>query len=261
MTAYVTAAAVFGPSGFSASGLGPPGLVSDELLACRSRCVAASLSALRGWRWSPRRRCGPLTPPTVSSTRRARLGPLERRPARRVRAGGGRARPRPGVPDGVPEHGRQRARRLRRHPADITGPAEAVCGEHAGLAVVEALSLLSAGRSDRALALGADAAEPTVRSGDPDAAKVPPQSGSPPSASPRASPRSPTGGRPGPTTTCRPRYALPPDLWVRDHFGAASGAAGVAAAALAVGSDGHPRTVAGPSGVRGVAAIRLAALA
>ena len=46
-----------------------------------------------------------------------------------------------------------------------------------------------------------------------------------------------------------------------DHFGAASGAARVAAAALAVAADGHSRTVAGPSGVRGVAAIRLAALA
>ena len=119
VTAYVTAAAVFGPSGFTSSGLGPPGLVPDELLASSltlrglrplsrtarlAMVAAAARVASRLVRRSRRRR-------------RARLGPLERRPARRVRAGGRRARPRPGVPDGVPQHGRQRARRLRRHPA------------------------------------------------------------------------------------------------------------------------------------------------
>jgi len=143
----------------------------------------------------------------------------------------------------------------------IAGPAVAVCGEHAGLeAVVEAHSLLSARRADRALALGADAAEPTVLSGDPAAAEG--------SAAVRLSVvrestclAEVTGCWTAATYDDLPAEVRPADsALAADRFGAASGAARVAAAALAVASDGHPRTVVGPSGVRGVAAIRLAAV-
>jgi 3-hydroxy-3-methylglutaryl CoA synthase len=142
----------------------------------------------------------------------------------------------------------------------ITGPAVAVCGEHAGLeAVVEALSLLSAGRADRALAIGADAAEPTVLSGEPDAAEG--------AAAVRLSAaREPTclaevtGCWTAPTYEGLPADVRPAaDSVAADRFGATAGAARVAAAALALASDGRPRTVVGPSGVRGVAAIRLEA--
>ena len=141
----------------------------------------------------------------------------------------------------------------------ITGPAVAVCGEHAGLeAVVEALSLLSAGRADRALAIGADSAEPTVLSGDPDASEG--------AAAVRLSAVRESDCLAEVTDwwTASTYEDLPAEVRLAaesvapDHFGAASGAARLAAAALAVSTDGRPRTVAGPSGVRGVAAVRLA---
>jgi hypothetical protein len=143
----------------------------------------------------------------------------------------------------------------------ITGPAVAVCGEHAGLeAVVEAMSLLTAGRADRALALGADAAEPTVRSGDPTAAEG--------SAAVRLSAvresmclAEVTGCWTAATYDDLPSAVRPASESVAsDRFGAASGAARVATAALAVCADGRERIVVGPSGVRGVAAVSLASV-
>ena len=126
MTAYVTAAAVFGPSGFAASGLGPPGLVADELLA--------SSLTLRG------------------------LRPLSRT-ARLAMVAAAAVWP----PDSSPDA----------RDAVVLGSARSSVAPLAEFVqpVVEAVALLSAGRADRALALGADAAEPTVRSGERDAAE------------------------------------------------------------------------------------------
>jgi hypothetical protein len=264
VTAYVTAAAVFGPSGFAASGLGPPGLVADELLASSltlrglrplSRTARLAMVAAAAV-WPPD------SPPdardaVVLGSARSSVAPLAEFVQVAAEHGPDQVFPMAFPNTVVSVHVGYVATLL-----GITGPAVAVCGEHAGLeAVVEAVSLLSAGRADRALALGADAAEPTVRSGERDAAEG--------SAAVRLSTV--------PDTTCLAEVTgcwtastyddLPPDVRPADpalsgdRFGAASGAARVAAAALAVAADGHSRTVVGPSGVRGVAAIRLAALA
>ena len=264
MTAYVTAAAVFGPSGFIASGLGPPGPVSDELLASSltlrglrplSRTARLAMVAAAAV-WPPDSANG-LVDAVVLGSARSSVAPLAEFVQVAAEHGPDQVFPMAFPNTVVSVHVGYVATLL-----GITGPAVAVCGEHAGLeAVVEALSLLSAGRSDRALALGADAAEPTVRSGDPDAAEG--------AAAVRLSSvresdclAEVTGCWTAATyDDLPPDVRLAGDLRAPDHFGAASGAAGVAAAALAVGSDGHPRTVVGPSGVRGVAAIRLAALA
>ena len=140
----------------------------------------------------------------------------------------------------------------------ITGPAVAVCGGHAGLeAVVEAVRcsppVAPTVPSPLALSRGAP-----VLSGDPAAAEgaAAVRLSSVPRA-PRASPRSPPAGPPRRTTGCRPDVRLASESMDADHFGAASGAALVAVAALATSSHGRPRTVAGPSGVRGVAAVQL----
>ena len=174
MTAYVTAAAVFGPSGFTASGLGPPGLVSDELLASSltlrglrplSRTARLAMVAAAAV-WPPDSANG-LVDAVVLGSARSSVAPLAEFVQVAAEHGPDQVFPMAFPNTVVSVHVGYVATLL-----GITGPAVAVCGEHAGLeAVVEALSLLSAGRSDRALALGADAAEPTVRSGDPDAAE------------------------------------------------------------------------------------------
>jgi hypothetical protein len=263
VTAYVTAAAVFGPAGFTSGDLGTPGLVAHDLLA-------SSLS-LRGLR--PLSRTARLAmvaaaavwPPDSSSaddavvlgSARSSVAPLAEFVQVAAEHGPDQVFPMAFPNTVVSVHVGYVATLL-----GITGPAVAVCGEHAGLeAVVEACSLLSSGRADRALALGADAAEPAVLAGDPRAAEG--------AAALRLSGFA--------ESTCLARVAgcwtaatydgLPPDVRpaddsvAPDRFGAASGAARVAAAALAVASDGRPRTVVGPSGVRGVAAVRLEARA
>ena len=261
MTAYVTAAAVFGPSGFSPSGLGPPGLVTDELLASSltlrglrplSRTARLAMVAAAAV-WPPSDSSLEARDAVVLGSARSSVAPLAEFVQVAAEHGPDQVFPMAFPNTVVSVHVGYVATLL-----GITGPAVAVCGEHAGLeAVVEALALLSAGRADRALALGADAAEPTVLSGDPDAAEG--------AAAVRLSSVR--------ESTCLAEVTdfwtattydnLPPGVrlaaesMVADHFGAASGAAHVAAAALAVASDGHPRTVAGPSGVRGVAAVRL----
>ena len=264
MTAYVTSAAVFGPSGFTASGLGPPGLVSDELLASSltlrglrplSRTARLAMVAAAAV-WPPDSANG-LVDAVVLGSARSSVAPLAEFVQVAAEHGPDQVFPMAFPNTVVSVHVGYVATLL-----GITGPAVAVCGEHAGLeAVVESLSLLSAGRSDRALALGADAAEPTVLSGDPDAAEG--------AAAVRLSSvrESTCLAEVTDCWTAATYEDLPPEVRPADRalsgdrFGAASGAARVATAALAVASDGHPRTVAGSSGVRGVAAIRLAALA
>ena len=174
MTAYVDRGAVFGPSGFTASGLGPPGLVSDELLASSltlrglrplSRTARLAMVAAAAV-WPPDSANG-LVDAVVLGSARSSVAPLAEFVQVAAEHGPDQVFPMAFPNTVVSVHVGYVATLL-----GITGPAVAVCGEHAGLeAVVEALSLLSAGRSDRALALGADAAEPTVRSGDPDAAE------------------------------------------------------------------------------------------
>jgi hypothetical protein len=262
VTAYVTAAAVFGPSGFTPSGLGPPGLVSDELLASSltlrglrplSRTARlAMVAAAAAWPPNP-------SPDgrdaVVLGSARSSVAPLAEFVQVAAEHGPDQVFPMAFPNTVVSVHVGYVATLL-----GITGPAVAVCGEHAGLeAVVEALSLLRAGRADRALALGADAAEPTVRSGHPEAGEG--------AAAVRLSSVRESGCLAEVTDcwTAATYDDLPPDVRLAaeapapEHVGAASGAARVAATALAVGSDGRSRTLVGPSGVRGVAAIRLAA--
>jgi beta-ketoacyl synthase-like protein len=260
VTAYVTAAAIFGPSGWSPSGLGAPGRVPDELLA--------SSLALRGLR------------PLSRTARLAMVAAAAAWPAESSRADGdgvvlGSARssvaPLAEFVQVAAEHGPDQVFPMAFPNTvvsvhvgyvatllGITGPAVAVCGEHAGLeAVVQACALLSAGRAERVLAIGADSAEPTVLSGDPGAAEG--------AAAVRLS-SVPSPECLAEVTGCWTAATyddLPPDVRpaddsvAPDRFGAASGAARVAAAALAMSSDRRPRTVVGPSGVRGVAAVRL----
>jgi hypothetical protein len=261
VTTYVTAAAVFGPSGFTSSGLGAPGLVPDELLASSltlrglrplsrtARLAMVSAAAV----WPPDSSNG-LVDAVVLGSARSSVAPLADFVQVAAEHGPEQVFPMAFPNTVVSVHVGHVATLL-----GITGPAVAACGEHAGLeAVLEAVSLLSAGRADRALALGADAAEPTVLSGDPDAAEG--------SAAVRLSTvrESTCLAEVTGCWTAGTYEGLPPDVrpadsaLCGDRFGAASGAARVAAAALAVASDGHARTVVGPSGVRGVAAIRLA---
>ena len=136
----------------------------------------------------------------------------------------------------------------------LRGPAVAVCGEHSGLeAVVEAHALLEAGRADRVLALGADAAEDTVRAALPGAGEG--------AAALRLSSSPEADGCLAVVTGCwtgRSRGDLPlaTDL---APSGAPEGAAAVVAAVLGVAADGRGRTVVGRSGVRGWAAVRVEA--
>jgi hypothetical protein len=257
VTAYVTAAAVFGPSGFTSTGLGPPGLVSDSLLTSAltlrglrplSRTARlAMVAAAAVWPPSPDARDA-----VVLGSARSSVAPLAEFVQVAAEHGADQVFPMAFPNTVVSVHVGYVATLL-----GITGPAVAVCGEHAGLeAVVEALSLLAAGRADCALALGADAAEPTVRSGDPHAAEG--------AAAVRLSAlrehdclAAVTGSWTAATYDDLPAEVRPAYPLVADRFGAASGAARVAAAALAVASDGRTRTVVGPSGVRGVAAVRL----
>jgi len=261
VTAYVTAAAVFGPSGFS-SDLGSGGLMSDDLLA--------SSLQLRGLR--PLSRTARLAmvaaavvwPPdsspdardaVVLGSARSSMAPLAEFVQVAAEHGPDQVFPMAFPNTVVSVHVGYVATLL-----GITGPAVAVCGEHAGLeSVVESLALLAAGRADRVLSIGADSAEPTVLAGDPGAAEG--------AAALRLSTVAEatclaevTGWWTAPAYDALPagvRLAAPP---VAGRFGAGSGAALVAGAALAVAADGRARTVAGPSGVRGAAAVRLEAV-
>ncbi len=261
MTAYITAAAVFGPPGFTTGELGPPGLVSDELLASsltlrglRPLSRTARLAMVAAAAVWPPDSAGVERDAVVLGSARSSVAPLAEFVQVAAEHGPDQVFPMAFPNTVVSVHVGYVATLL-----GITGPTIAVCGEHAGLeAVVEAVSLLLAGRADRALAIGADAAEPTVLSGDPGAAEG--------SAALRLSSVRESDWL-AEVTGCwtAARYGdLPPDVRLAaesvgpDQFGATSGAAAVAAAALAVSSDGRPRTVAGPSGVRGVAAIRMA---
>ncbi len=260
MTAYVTAAAVFGPSGFSPSGLGLPGLVSDELLASSltlrglrplSRTARLAMVAAAAV-WPPDSSLD-VPDAVVLGSARSSIAPLAEFVQVAAEHGPDQVFPMAFPNTVVSVHVGYVATLL-----GITGPAVAVCGEHAGLeAVVEAVSLLSAGRADRGLAIGADAAEPTVLSGDPAAAEG--------AAAVRLSSvrESDCLAQVSGCWTAASYDDLPAHVRLAaenvspDHFGAASGAARVAASALAVAADGRERTVVGPSGVRGVAAIRL----
>ena len=261
MRAYVTAAAVFGPSGFTPSGLGTPGLVPDSLLASsltlrglRPLSRTARLAMVAAAAVWPPGSSAETRDAVVLGSARSSVAPLAEFVQVAAEHGPDQVFPMAFPNTVVSVHVGYVATLL-----GITGPAVAVCGRQAGLeAVVEALSLLSAGRADRVLALGADSAEPTVVAGDPDAAEG--------AAAVRlSSVREPDCLAEVTACWTAATYdGLPPDVRLAaesvgpDHFGAASGAALVAAAALAMSSDGRPRTVAGPSGVRGVAAVRLA---
>ncbi len=264
MTAYVTAATVFGPSGFTSSGLGPAGLVPDELLASsltlrglRPLSRTARLAMVAAAAVWPRD-SSPSSPDAgdavVLGSARSSVAPLAEFVQVAAEHGPDQVFPMAFPNTVVSVHVGYVATLL-----GITGPAVAVCGEHAGLeAVVEALSLLSAGRADRALAIGADSAEPTVLAGDPDASEG--------AAAVRLSSARESDCLAEVTDwwTASTYEDLPPVVRLAaesaapDHFGAVSGAAHLATAALAVSTDGRPRTVAGPSGARGVAAVRLA---
>lgn len=261
MTAYVAAAAIFGPGGFSTSGLGPAGPVADELLASSltlrglrplSRTARLAMVAAAA-AWPPDSSSSDGRDAVVLGSARSSVAPLAEFVQVAAEHGPDQVFPMAFPNTVVSVHVGYVATLL-----GITGPAVAVCGEHAGLeAVVEALSLLSSGRADRALALGADAAEPTVLAGDTGAAEgaaaVRLSSARPPDCLAEV-----TGCWSAPAYADLPRDVRPADDSVApDRFGATSGAARVAAAALAVSAQGRPRTVVGPSGVRGVAAVRL----
>jgi hypothetical protein len=260
VTAYVAAAAVFGPSGFTSSGLGPPGLVPDSLLASsltlrglRPLSRTARLAMVAAAAVFPPDTAPGARDAVVLGSARSSVAPLAEFVQVAAEHGPDQVFPMAFPNTVVSVHVGYVATLL-----GVTGPALAVCGDHAGLeAVVEALSLISSGRADRALALGADAAEPTVVSGAPDAAEG--------AAALRLSSvrestclAAVTGCWTAATYDDLPPDVRPADRALSgDRFGAASGAARVAVAALAVSSDGRPRTLVGPSGVRGVAAVRL----
>jgi Beta-ketoacyl synthase, N-terminal domain len=261
VTAYVSAAAVFGPEGFVDTELGRPGLVTDELLAdalvlrglrplSRTARLAMSVAARV---LPPGTETGPHDALVLGSARSS-VAPLADFVQVAAEHGADRVFPMAFPNTVVSVHVGYVATLL-----GCTGPALTLCGEHAGLeAVVEACGLLSAGRADRVLAIAADAAEPTVLAGHPDAAEG--------AAAIRLSTAPEGGGSLAAITGCWTAASLdqlPEEVrssWAADaadRFGAAAGASRVAAAALAVAADGRSRTVVGPSGVRGVAAIRL----
>ena len=145
----------------------------------------------------------------------------------------------------------------------LSGPNVSVCGEAAGLeAVVEGLGLIESGRADRVFAIGAEAAEPTVLAARPEASEAAGALRLSRTREDRSlavvtgwwSAASPEG-----------LPALPAEesdvAGVVGHCGAALGVLEVATAAYAVAQSGQPRVVAGRSGVRGYAAIRLEAAA
>ena len=252
MTAYVTAAAVFGPGGFTDDELGHPGAVADDLLAeslvmrgLRPLSRTARLAMVAAARVLP---VGSETgdrDAVVLGSARSSVAPLAEFVQVAAEHGADQVFPMAFPNTVVSVHVGYVATLL-----GCTGPALTVCGAHAGLeAVIQACGLLASNRADRVLAIGADGAEPTVLSGDPDAAEG--------AAALRLSAvkeenclAAITGCWTAPSHDGLPEH---------ERFGAAAGAARVAAAALAVAADGRSRTVAGPSGVRGVAVVRLAA--
>lgn len=141
-----------------------------------------------------------------------------------------------------------------------TGPVVTLCGRSAGLeAIVEGVALLEAGRADRVLAIGADAAEPTVVAARPDSSEG--------AAAVRLSSR--------PEESC---LAVVTGCWTAtslerlpvearagrtrcvetpERGGAGVGAATVAAAARGAATRSDQLTLVGRVGVRGVAALRI----
>jgi hypothetical protein len=149
----------------------------------------------------------------------------------------------------------------------LSGPNISVCGEAAGLeAVLEGLALVQSGRADRVLAVGAEAAEPTVRAARPEASEA--------AGAVRLSRNREdralavvTGWWSAAGPEDLPAFpAEESDLADPGHAGlagilgpcgAALGVLQVATAAAAVAESGLPRVVAGRSGVRGYAAVQL----
>lgn len=256
-------AAVFGPDGFTSGELERPGAVPDELLAeslvmrgLRPLSRTARLAMVAAARVLPPGSETGARDAVVLGSARSSVAPLAAFVQVAAEHGADQVFPMAFPNTVVSVHVGYVATLL-----GCTGPALTVCGEHAGLeAVVQACGLLATGRADRVLAIGADAAEPTVLAGDPDAAEG--------AAAVRLSAAQEGDGCLAAITgywTALSYDDLPDDVRAavqspaHDRFGAAAGAARVAAAAFAVAADGRPRTVVGPSGVRGVAAIRLAA--
>jgi len=141
----------------------------------------------------------------------------------------------------------------------LCGPNVSVCGPAAGLeAVVEGLSLLEAGRADLVLAIGADAAEPTLCAAHPDATEA---AGAVRLSRTRegAALAEVTGWWSTPHGEDLPEPSAGPDLAaILGPCAAALGVVEVGAAAYLVARTGLPRVVTGRCGVRGHAAVRLA---
>ncbi len=138
----------------------------------------------------------------------------------------------------------------------LTGPVVTLCGEGAGLeTVVEACSLLAAGRADRVLAVAAEAAEPPVVLARPAAAEA--------SCALRLT-RDPDGALAEVTGCWVGARAddLPPgsETPAPDgvDLGAVRGLLDLAAAVRTVTTQGRSVTVSGRCGVRGAVTLRLA---
>jgi hypothetical protein len=259
VTAHVTAATVFGPAGFTSGDLGEAGLVSDDLVASaltmrglRPLSRTARLAMVAAAAVWPQGSSGGRDAVVLGSARSS-VAPLAEFVQVAAEHGPDQVFPMAFPNTVVSVHVGYVATLL-----GITGPAVAVCGEHAGLeAVVEACALLAGDRADRALAIAADAAEPTGLAGEPGAAEA--------AAAVRLSAVREagclariTGWWTAPSYDDLPLGVRPAAPGVAaGPFGAASGAAALVAAAHAVAADGRPRTVAGRSGVYGVAAVRL----
>jgi hypothetical protein len=144
----------------------------------------------------------------------------------------------------------------------LTGPVLAPCGPHSGLqAVVEGVRLLEQGRAQRVLAIGAEASGSVVGAATPGTGEA--------AAALRLSADREDAGCLAVVEGC---WTARDETGLPDHvsagivqrsgadacLGAASGALAVARAVSQVSASGDAVTVIGPSGVRGVAAVRIA---
>lgn len=261
MKLCITAAAVFGPAGFTDLPLERPGRVDDlllsESLALRglrplSRTARLAM-AVAARVLPPASATGPGDAVVLGSSRSS-VAPLAEFVQVAAELGANQVFPMAFPNTVVSVHAGYVATLL-----GCSGPVLAPCGEHTGLeAMVEACALLEGGRADRVLAIGADAAEPTVLAAAPDAAEGAASilvSGHPDSDGCLAEITHWWSGSGYADLPGDVRPDCPADGSL--GYGAAHGASMVAAAALAVAAAGRPRTVVGRCGVRGVAAFRL----